>query len=100
MIRNILILTFNDLAVAFKNKTLYLILFVPLFVFLSLKLVDGSDPGIQRLKIGLLEKEKYPPAVIQSLRSADRAFAGFWLLFVVVGKRWLKEKNGDGILVL
>lgn len=98
MIRNILILTFNDLAVAFKNKTLYLILFVPLFVFLSLKLVDGGDPGVPKLKIGLLEKEAYSPAVIQSLQSADRAFAVSWLPNEEEGKRWLREKNGDGIL--
>ena len=40
MIRNIITLTLNDLAIAFKNKTIYLIIFIPFFVFLSLKLVD------------------------------------------------------------
>ena len=99
MIRNVAILTFNDLAIAFKNKTLYLILFIPLFVFVSLKLVDGNEPNVQKIKIGLLEKGNYPPAMIQSLQSADRAFAVFWLPNEEEGKRWLKERNGDGILV-
>jgi len=99
MIRNILILTVNDLAIAFKNKTVYLILFIPLFVFLSLKLIDGAEPAVQKIKIGLLESETYPPAVIQGLRSADRAFVVSWLPNEAAGKGWLKEKNGDGILV-
>ena len=45
MIRNVVILTLNDLAIAFKNKTLYLILFIPLFVFVALQLVDGNRAG-------------------------------------------------------
>jgi len=99
MIRRIAILTLNDLAIAFKNKTLYLILFVPLFVFLTLKVVDGGDPDVQKLKIGLLEKETYSHAMVHSLQSADRAFAIYWFTNEETGRRWLKEKNGDGILV-
>jgi len=99
MIRNVAILTFNDLAIAFKNKTLYLILFIPLFVFVSLKLVDGNEPNVQKIKIGLLEKGNYFPAMIQSLQSADRVFAVSWHPNEEEGKRWLKERNGDGILV-
>jgi ABC-2 type transport system permease protein len=99
MIRNVVILTFNDLAIAFKNKTLYLVLFIPLFVFVALQLVDGIEPGVQQINIGLLEKGNYPPAMIQSLQSADRAFAIAWLPNEEEGMRWLKERNGDGILV-
>ena len=43
--RNILILVLNDLAFALKNKIFILILFIPLFVFVSLSLVDQVDPG-------------------------------------------------------
>jgi ABC-2 type transport system permease protein len=99
MIRNVVILTFNDLAIAFKNKTLYLIIFIPLFVFVALQLVDGNEPDVQKINIGLLEKGNYPPAMIQSLQSADRAFAVSWFPNEEEGKRWLKERNGDGILV-
>jgi ABC-2 type transport system permease protein len=99
MIRNVVILTFNDLAIALKNKTLYLILFVPLFVFLSLELVDGNAPNVQNIKIGLLEKGGYPAGMIQALQSADTVFAVSWLPNEEEGRRWLKDRNGDGILV-
>ena len=99
MIRNVVILTFNDLAIAYKNKTLYLILFIPLFIFVTLQLVDGNEAGVQQINIGLLEKGNYPPAMIQGLQSADRAFAITWHPNEEEGMRWLKERNGDGILV-
>lgn len=98
MIRNVVILAFNDLAIAFKNKTLYLILFIPLFVFVSLELVDVNKPDVQKIKIGLLEKGSYPAGMVQSIQSADRVFAVSWLPNEEAGKQWLKDKNGDGIL--
>lgn len=99
MMRNIMTLTANDLAVAFKNKTLYLILFIPLFVFLTLQLVDQADAGFQKIKIGLIQKENYSPAIIESIQSADQTFEIFWLTNEAEGKAWLKEKKGDGILM-
>jgi len=99
MIRNVLILTFNDLAIAFKNKTLYLILFIPIFVFVSLELVDGNQPDTQKIRIGLLEKGRYPTGMVQTLQSADRVFAVSRLPDEEAGKQWLKDKSGDGILV-
>lgn len=97
--RNIVILTWNDLAIAFKNKTLYLILFVPLFVFVTMKLVDAGDSSIQKINIGLLDNEKYPAAMLHSLQLADGVFTVSWLPNEEDGKRWLKAKNGDGILI-
>lgn len=99
MIRNVLILTFNDLAVAFKNKTLYLILFVPLFVFFSLEMVDGNTPQLQKIKIGLIEKGNYPAGLTQSLQAAGQIFTVSWLANTEAGKRWLQDRNGDGMLV-
>jgi len=51
MIRNILALAFNDLAIALKNKTIYLILFIPLFVFVSLKLLDRKNRSPAALRL-------------------------------------------------
>jgi ABC-2 type transport system permease protein len=99
MIRNIIALTLNDLAIAFKNKTIYLILFIPLFVFLSLKLVDQKDATFQKIKIGLIQKEKYSPVIIKSIKAADKVFAISWLSDEEDGRRWLKEKKIDGILI-
>ncbi len=99
MIRNITTLILNDLAIAFKNKTLYLILFIPLFVFLSLKWVERTDANDQKIKIGLVQNENYSPVMIQSIRSADDVFVVFWLSDEEEGRRWLKERKVDGILV-
>jgi ABC-2 type transport system permease protein len=98
MIRNILILTFNDLAISFKNKTLYLILFIPLFVFVSLNLVDGDNPNTRKIRIGLLEQASYPPAMIQGLQSAGPVFVVSWHPDEAAGKQWLKDRDGDGVL--
>jgi ABC-2 type transport system permease protein len=99
MIRNVLILTFNDLAISFKNKTLYLILFIPLFVFVSLNLVDEGATNARKLRIGLVEKASYPPAMIQGLQSAEPVFVVSWHPNEAQGKQWLKDRNGDGILI-
>ena len=99
MIRNIITLTLNDLAIAFKNKTIYLIFFIPLFVFLSLKFVDQNDANFQKIKIGLIQKEKYSPVIIKSIKAADKVFTISWLSNEEEGKRWLKEKKIDGVLI-
>ena len=61
MMRDILVLAFNDFAVALKNKTIYLILFIPFFVFISLKLIDRPDADVSKIKIGLIQKYAYAP---------------------------------------
>jgi ABC-2 type transport system permease protein len=99
MIRNIAILTSNDLATAFKNKTLYLVLFIPLFLFFTLELIDGAEPDVRKINIGLLEKADYPAALIQGLQSAERTFAISWHANQEQGHRWLKDRAGDGLLV-
>jgi ABC-2 type transport system permease protein len=99
MIRNIITLTLNDLAIAFKNKTIYLIIFIPLFVFLSLKFVDQKDSNIQKIRIGLIQEEQCSPVIIKSIKAADNIFAIFWLSHEGEGTRWLKEKRIDGILI-
>ena len=77
MIRNIITLTLNDLAIAFKNKTIYLILFIPLFVFLSLKFVDQKDANFQKINIGLIQKEHYSPVIMKSIKAADNSICNF-----------------------
>jgi ABC-2 type transport system permease protein len=99
MIRNVVTLTLNDLAIAFKNKTLFLIFFIPLFIFFSLELVDKTDTDLQKIKIGFLQNESYSPGIIQSIQSADRLFSTFWLSDKEEAKEWLKDKKVDGVLV-
>ena len=99
MIRNIITLTLNDLAIAFKNKTIYLIFFIPLFVFLTLNFVDQKDATVQKIKIGLIQKETYSPVIIKSIEAAEKVFTISWLTNEEEGKRRLKEKKLDGILI-
>lgn len=99
MLRNIITLTLNDLAIAFKNKTIYLILFIPFFVFFSLKLVDRGDTDFKRINIGLIQKETYAPVILQAIISADRVFTVSRVSNEEAGKRWLKEKKIDGLLL-
>jgi len=99
MIRNIITLTLNDLAIAFKNKTIYLILFIPFFVFFSLKLVDRTDADFKKINIGLIQKEMYAPVILQTIKSADRVFTVSRVSNEEEGKRWLKERKIDGLLL-
>lgn len=99
MIRNIVTLTFNDLAIAFKNKTIYLVLFIPLFVFVSLQLVDQKDKKFQEVKIGLIENVEYSPVILKSLQATDKFFVISWLSSEEEGRKWLKAKKIDGFLI-
>ncbi len=99
MIRNIIILTLNDLAIAFKNKTIYVILFIPFFVFFSLKLVDRTDGNFKQINIGLIKEGIYPPVILKAIQSADRVFRISHVCNEDEGKRWLNEKRIDGLLL-
>ena len=99
MISRLITLIWNDLAVAFKNKTIYLIIFIPVFVFLTLKLVDQKDGKPPILKIGLIQKEYYAPVLLRSIKAADKLFAATWVSSQGEGQSRLKEKKLDGLLL-
>jgi len=99
MMRNIITLTFHDLASAFKNKTIYLILFIPLFVLLSLKLVDQDGGEFKKSTIGILEKETYASVIMRTVKSANSLFTVCSVSNEEEGTRWLKEKRIDGLLL-
>jgi len=56
MMKNIITLTFNDLAIAFKNKTIFLIVFIPLFVFFS-EISRQCTTDYQKVRIGLIQTQ-------------------------------------------
>ncbi len=99
MIRNIITLTLNDLAIAFKNKTIYLIIFIPFFVFFTLKLVDREDADFRKINIGLIQKELYARVILQTMESTDRVFTLSRVANEEEGNRRLKEKKIDGLLL-
>ena len=98
MMKNILVLTLNDLAIALKNKTFILILFIPLFVFVSLNLLDQPDTESKKVKVGLLEHYIYAPEITRSLSSAEKLIALVWVQDEQEGVRLLKEHRIDGVL--
>lgn len=98
MIRNILVLLRNDLAFAFKNKTFYLILFIPLFVFASLNLADQIEPGPNRVNIGLIQDYAYAPEIVQSITAAESFFTVTWIDNEEEGRDLLKARKLDGII--
>ena len=99
MLKNIITLTLNDLAIAFKNKTIFLIIFIPFFVFFSLKLVDRTTAEFKKINIGLIQSETYAPAILKTITSADKIFTISRVSGEDEGNRWLKEKKIDGLLV-
>jgi len=99
MIRNIITLTLNDLAIAFKNKSIFLILFIPFFVYISLMLVDEAGVEIKRVNIGLIQSQHYPPVILESIQSADKLFSILSVSSEEEGNQWLKEKKIDGLLL-
>lgn len=98
MMRNILVLVFNDLAIAFKNKTFFLTLFFPLFIFVSLNLIDGSSTEERKIKIGLVQDYAYSPDITGSIKAAGKLMEVTWVQNEADGVRLLKEHKIDGIL--
>ena len=99
MLKNIITLTMNDLYMAFKNKTIFLILFIPFFVFISLKLVDSVSSEHKKIHLGLVKHDRYAPVIIQSIKAADRAFALSTVADRGEGERLIREKVIDGLMV-
>lgn len=99
MIKNIITLTLNDLAIAIKNKTIFLIFFIPLFVFFTLKLVDPKNSEFKQIKLGLIKNESYNPVVLKSINSAEKLFTLSYLETIEDGKKQIKDKKLDGLLL-
>lgn len=100
MMRNILVLAFNDLGIALKNKTFFLVLFIPLFVFVSLNLVDRADPDSSKVKIGLIQHYAYAPEITRSISAAEKLVEVTWVKNEKEGMGLLKGHKIDGILTM
>jgi ABC-2 type transport system permease protein len=98
MMRNILVLVFNDLAIALKNKTFFLILFIPLFIFVSLNLIDAPSAAAEKIRIGLIQGYAYPTEIAASIKAAEKLIDVTWLQNDADGIRLLKEHKIDGVV--
>ncbi|MCF7817659.1 MAG: ABC transporter permease [Kiritimatiellales bacterium] len=93
------ILLKHDLAVAFKNKTLYLVVCIPLFVFATLSLVDPAKAHDARIKIALLQTGTYAPHLLESIEQAPDLFAARRIPDEQEAVRLLGQGEVDGILI-
>jgi ABC-2 type transport system permease protein len=98
MMKNILLLVINDLAIAFKNKTFFLVLFIPLFVFISLNLLDGSNSAANKVKIGFIQNEIYAPQITRSVKTANSFLDATWVKDEAEGVLLLQDHKLDGLL--
>jgi len=98
MMRNIRLLALNDLAIAFKNKTFLLILLIPLFVFVTLNLVDVTGGEVSKIRIGLLRQDTLTPEITQSINAAEKYLELSLLEDSQEGIRLLNERKIDGII--
>jgi ABC-2 type transport system permease protein len=99
MIKNILSLTLNDLFIAYKNKTIFLIVFIPIFVFFALQLIDGDFEKFDKINIGFLENDRYRPDLLQAVASADIIFNIVTVADEESGNALLLTRKLDGLLL-
>ncbi|MFH0918841.1 MAG: ABC transporter permease, partial [Fibrobacterota bacterium] len=59
-----------------------------------------ADADLKIINIGLIQKQMYAPAILQAIKSADRVFTVSRVSNEEEGKRRLKEKKIDGLLLI
>ena len=98
MIKNLATLIKNDIAIAFKNKSVYLILFIPIFAVLSIKLVDQPNEAFQKTRIGIIRNGYYPSVIIKRIMSADKIFTTAIVGNAEEGKKKVRTRELDAVL--
>ena len=98
MLKNILILTRHDIITSLKNKTIYLALFIPIFVVLSFSLIDNKNTESVKILLGLVEKYHYQPDIIRSIEQNKKIITVIWVSNEEDGLLQLKEHKIDGML--
>lgn len=95
----IAILLKHDLSVAFKNKTLYLVVCIPLFVFTTLSLVDPTKAATDQMQFAVLQNATYPPSLLESIERAPDLFTIRRIPDGQEALRLLGNGDVDGILI-
>jgi ABC-2 type transport system permease protein len=62
-------------------------------------MVDITSAEFKKINIGLIQTETYAPVILQTITSADKIFTVSRVSGVEEGKKWLREKKIDGLLV-
>ncbi len=99
MMSTVFTLLLNDLAVAFKNKTVFLLVFIPALICLSLRLADDASGTLPKSKIGLVRGQSYPDKMVAGIDAAKDLFVYSWVDQLEDAKLGLKEKRFDAVLI-
>ncbi len=99
MMPPLITLTLNDLAIAVKNKSVLLIIFIPFFVFISLKLVDQSGRNLPKATVGVVRSEAYAPGMIRAMKAAGTLMTLLPVTDEAEGMQRLRDKKIDGLLL-
>lgn len=99
MIRNVITLVAHDLAVAFKNKTVLLLVCIPFFVYGALMLIDRSESPASVVRLGVLKTMSCDTALRTSLESSPGVFSIREVATMEEGTRLLKDRAIDGLVV-
>lgn len=99
MTHRIATLLLHDLAVSFKSKSLYLVIFIPLFVYATLTMVDSNETRVAHVNLALIRTAPYPPVILDNLNRATGQFAIRWVSTEEEATCLLKTHGVDGVLI-
>lgn len=97
--KTLFVLFFHDFAFAVKSKSIYLVLFIPLFVFTSEYLLDRSKTDNDKFKIATLSSDNYSPSITKALREAETKVEFVAVNNEAEGRTLLKEHAVQGVVV-
>ena len=99
MIFNVLILACHDIAVAFRNKSIFVLVFVPLLVGLAFRVTEDQVGGRHPSHIALIYGESYPEEMISSLPAMRKIMKVDWIDSADIAPSKLRDKTFDGVLL-
>lgn len=99
MIRNISILLLNDLAVSVRSKSIFLVFFIPLFVFVAMSLIDNHDGKNPVVRVGLVSGDDYEPKMVGRITGAVDLVKVTWVDSKQSGIALLNDHALDGMLL-
>ncbi len=97
--KNIFILLCHDVAFAIKSKSIYLVLFIPLFIFTSDHLIDRSKIEGDKFKLAFISSQATAASIAQALKQAEKIVEVIAVKNEAEGRIFLKEHTVQGVVV-
>ncbi len=97
--KNIFILFCHDFAFAIKSKSIYLVLFIPLFVFTAEYLLDRSKTDIDKFKIAVVVSDIASSPIAKMLQQAHKMVETIAVKDETEGRNLLSEHHVQAVVV-